>query len=387
MRDRVRLYHDNFSDVHFGTQDPKEYFEIELVPILEGLHKRENIGIITFAGEIWEKRMPSDDPSFIYSLKFIDEIRSIVRNKSGVLAMCKGTLSHEANQYEAIKELMSDIFVFDKIGYLDYDGFIFRFIPDLSYNSYNEFKDLAFTRQADITVMHGLIEGALPMINAAQHVRKKEVIIKKRDLKEYTNLYTVAGHIHERLRLDQDIWYTSALSASSYKDANKTEFGYDSIRIFEDDEYEVFFNKNKNTRVYKKENVTQLFKNATFESVRSQLILKKKSLLPREYVRLDIHDSSLTIDELAVLRSIKAQFGNVFDFNVIVDDIEVDDKTANTIRDDAAKILNPNIPVEEKILEDIHDNPNIRFDLKRRLTNEKIEYYITHSIEDIVGGI
>lgn len=378
----MKFRHVNFSDIHFGACDPKLFYENELVPLLEAIADIENLGIVTSAGELYDKRVHYDDPVVTYSHKFINDLRDICYRKSAALALCAGTRSHEGNQYDLLKSY-EDIYIYDDVGILKVDGVSFRFIPDLAYDNYTIFKDRTFTSKVDITVMHGLIEGAIPVADIlSTHTRKKDITVRVKDLQEYTRLYTVAGHVHKRMNIASNIWYTGATRASSYKDANIKRFGIDNIEVYDDD-YRLNFIHNKYSPIYRTENMTHLFTETTMEKVKGNLLLHKRSLNENDHVRIDIEEKYLTANDLAIFRSVKSLFSDTFDFNLLVD-TEGKESIISKIEEESAMVLDSSITVEEKAHIDIQDNRDVKYDIKTRMTLDRINDLINLDIEELM---
>ena len=371
----------NFSDVHFGAGDPERYYNEEIVPLLEQAYNLPKIDLISSCGELFDKRVYVDDPTYIFINRFKDDLKDLGKLHNCPVIFIEGTDSHERGQYAIFKDDPELIIVSDSIQYFTVDNYVIRCIPDLTWDSYEEFSKAAFSRYADITLMHGLIEGAIPLLDDKAHNSKRSVVVKLKDLEKNTKLFTVAGHIHERMFLSDSVWYTGATSASSFKDANNNLFGIDYI-IVKGENFTPNFIKNKNTRVFKTVNINKIVEGKSLESIKAQLTLMKRAMKANEVIRLDINDTDrLSMDDRINIRTIKTLFADTFTFHIIVSmDGILSDETVDELSKASEEVLSSEYTLAEKIEMDVRDNNEIDFSIRKKLNLNRIEVILSIDI-------
>lgn len=375
----------SFADVHFGANgiDPEDYFYNEFIPILERCYELTNVGLIVSCGEIFDKKLGYGDRAALFAHKAINALEELANHHKAGLIFCVGTPGHEGEQYNI--HIDNGLNVCPVITYLKVGELIIRVIPDLTWNSYEEFRKAAFSRDADITVMHGLIEGAIPILKISEHSRRKEVIVLVSDLEANTRLFTVAGHVHKRLQLGKNTWYTGPLSFFSYKDANEKECGVDVISVKNDRTYTKTFIKNINSRLFSKEDVTDRFVRDTLDSLKAYFMLRKKGLNEKENIRFDVNDMELTVETRANFKIIKNSFSEFFDFNLVVESVDRNNASVALINNEGSYVLDTSIPITDKILYDIESDKSIPYHLKKKFNIDLIERLITSDVDTLLS--
>lgn len=378
----------NISDIHISRKDPYDYYREELSLILEWITKN-SLDILTIAGETFDTIYRMDESQPRVALDFFTQLCKLAEIKMFRIAVVKGTATHEGNQLETLKFLEAEypIKFYTSIAMVNYGGLKIRFVPDIAYDNYDEFLR-EFTRygDSDINIIHGLVEGALPVVKEVSD-RKAEIIIKIKDIVDTTKLFTVMGHVHERKRVHPNIWYTGSFSTSSFKDSGSFEHGFDIIDIdMKTGTYHVSFFKNNNCDRYITYDITEMAFYRSFNEIRAYMLTLKKGKALNDKIRITCDVTNLNSDRLHILHDIKSQFGKEFrmDFNTTY--ISKINTNSNTDIDaEGLYVMNKSIPIEDKIQREVGLSfKDVDKNITSRLHSKRIRELIDNDISNLL---
>jgi hypothetical protein len=377
------LLSDNFTSS--GKITAAEYSDI----VTGAIKDAENeLDILTIAGETFDTIYRLDELQPRIALDFFTNLCELAEMKKFIICVVKGTATHEGNQLETLKFLESKypIVFYTSIAMINYGGVKIRFVPDLAWDSYDEFLK-AFNQfgPADINIIHGLVENAIPVVKEIVN-RKAEIIIKIKDILESTRIFTVMGHVHERKRVHPNIWYTGSFSTSSFKDSGSFDHGFDVIEIIpESGMYNVTFIKNTMCDRYITHDISELIRTRSMSEMRAFMLSLKKGKALNDKIRITCDTSDLDSDRFTILYEMKTQFGKEFRIDInttysskaMVDDTNVDAE--------GLYVMNKNIPLEEKIQREVSLSfKTLDRKIVNRLDKERIRSILNDDISEIL---
>lgn len=370
------IHHINFSDIHAvpGNTTPYKFYNDELSEALDYLLESD-LDLITIAGDLFDTIYKADSLEVNITMKFIHQLINIAAGKDAKVRFIKGTESHDYDQLKLFENYVDDrrydvkIFNEPHIEFIENLDLKIKYIPEVIVPDYNKFANEFLSQQSDVTIFHGLIKDVTPIMEKGN----KTVIIHPDDLRDYTNLYTVCGHIHERTLIKNDLWYTGSFSTKSYTDADE-EKGFDHITI-EDNlkDYAVNFVENKNCHKYKIIDATEDFNRLTQDALKAKFYELSRNTKTKEKIRIDVDISKLNETKLRNLEFIQVKFRNTFDFKGYNKDLDSNEEEIQDKVETAQHILDKNIPITDKVIKELKDNKK-KFNLESKdIDREKIK--------------
>lgn len=347
--------HMSISDLHISTtKQPYDYMPelLNIIDYIDDLYiKGDYINLLSINGDLFERVYSANDPCIAMASSFIDALNKRAVSYNFKIIIIRGTLSHDNTQIELFKPIFSDYFVYvDTPTVIEYLGLRIRAIPEYYATEYSELSDMIFKDTVcDITILHGLIENCAPFVKFSHNDTsdiKVSQVIPLDDLLTYNRYYTVAGHIHNRIIIDDRIWYTGSYSSSSFSDANVKK-GFDIIVIDTDkDEYTVNFIENTKAKSYRIIDGTEPC---------CRVIHKAKAFFnamridkaDNDIVRIDINCNNFTEEQMNNVNAIMSQFNKYFKFKIIRDIKQ--SASASNIIEEAEFVLSPEVTLVEKL--------------------------------------
>jgi len=333
--------------------EPTDYIA-ELMLIIDYIDKlKDNIDVLTFAGDIFDRVYPANHKVIQIAVDFMTTIAERARLYDFKVFLLKGTLSHDNTQLDIFASLESPYFhIVREVEFIDVEGVLFRFIPEYYSNTYEELYEEALTTKADVTVYHGSIESAMPYAKALKaDTHKMAQVIKDRDIIETTGGYTVCGHIHNRVSIADNIWYTGSFSSHSFSDAGVKKGFDDIIYDIETNTFQVNFIENKLCRKYTILDGTDICKSSVkkMKAFFNDLKLDKKA---KDIIRIDVDTNSYNDEEYKNLSFIMSSYKGIFQFKI---ERQVKTQEVKSIEEDAEYVLSPTIPLTHKIQKTIEE--------------------------------
>ena len=206
---KIRAY----ADLHlfFDNNDMERYINNELHDLIHNIMDNK-VDMIVFCGDLAHTTYQSSDKRFINILNFVKNVINVATKTKTQVRIIQGTTSHDGRIVEILNLMFSDSPVLKCITSVTYehiDGLILRYLPESYFASYTEFKSYAFSKPADITFFHGMVEGTMPMIQQKDSVTNlpKSVVISQSDLIQNTTHFSAGGHIHKHINFNNKIFY------------------------------------------------------------------------------------------------------------------------------------------------------------------------------------
>lgn len=219
---KIRVY----SDLHLyiSTEDIDRYDVNELLDIKNLLYTNP-VDMLVFAGDLTHKVYSTDDRRFVNAMRFIAGIRDACKATNTIFRIIKGTATHEGKVIEVLQKLYENdpvLKCFTEVNYETYGDFIFRYLPEPYFDNYSNFYQYAFQQPADVTFFHGTINGVIPYLKKTDNPTNlpKSVIIETNDLINNTSLFSVGGHIHKFINIQDRIFYTNSLTTHNFSDVD-----------------------------------------------------------------------------------------------------------------------------------------------------------------------
>ena len=185
----------------------------------------DKIDMLVLNGDTLDAVFTKSDIRLVNAIKVINYIIEKCIKNNTIFCMLKGTNTHDGKIVSIIKEIYKNeelVNCFEDITYKTINGIVFRFVPELYYATYEEFKRDVFYMMADITFFHGTVEGVIPQIKRHKDMTSlpNSVLIRKEDLMSKTRLFSAGSHIHEKIIIDNKIFYINSYSSISFSDLN-----------------------------------------------------------------------------------------------------------------------------------------------------------------------
>lgn len=356
----------NVSDLHIcSNKNAMDYYEeiSQICKYIDNMYmKNEKLDILVFNGDFFEEFYYANSPEMMMASLFITDLYRRAYTYGFNIFFLKGTYSHGDSQLSLFRPIFGDrVFFIEDVTFVEYGEYVIRFIPEYYSDNYEELRAKAFDKMADITFLHGTIEGCgifAKSIGASQ-VKNAQVILVS-DLKSTTELFTVAGHIHNRKEVVQDIWYTGSFTSSSFSDAN-TKKGFDDITV-ENGSYKVKHVVNKQARRYHIYDASEAIKQ-TLPKARVYFNEMKMAITDLDVVRIDVNCNGYTEDNMNNLNILRSQFKDTFQFKINRDVAQV--VATKNILEDAERVLSPTISIVDKIAWSINEEYKKDMDISR----------------------
>lgn len=342
----------NISDLHISPyKNPYDYYnELSfIIDYIDDIYLKNNkLDMLVFNGDFFDEFYSASSAEINVASTFITNIYKRAHNYGFNIFFLKGTYSHGDSQLSIYKPIFDERVRFvENVSYFEVCGAIVRFIPEYYSATYEELEEKAFKDMADITFMHGTIEGCgiFAKQSGASQVKNAQVI-KIADLRNSTRIFTVAGHIHNRNQIAEDIWYTGSYTSSSFSDAG-TKKGFDDITVDLDlGTYEVKHVINRSARNFKIYDATEVIK---FPLQKARVFFNELKMDRNELdiIRIDVNCNGYNDDNLNNLNIIRSQFKDVFQFKINRDIVQM--VASKDILADAEKVLSPTVSIVDKI--------------------------------------
>ena len=302
---RIRVYAD--LHLYISNDDIDRYDTTELLD-LKNLLYTDPVDMLIFAGDLTHKVYSTDDRRFVNTMRFISSVRDACLATNTKFRILKGTTTHEGKVIEVLDKLYDNdpvLKCFTKVGYENINGLIFRYLPEPYFDNYTNFYQYAFSQPADITIFHGTINGVIPYLKKTDNPTNlpKSVIIESNDLINNTRLFSVGGHIHRHINIDNKIFYVNSLTTHNFSDIDNIK-GFMEFIVQDNKSWEYKYIENHKAPAYHRiiiENVHTKRK----EDLRSLIgnnMLRMKSIDRIEFVLTGLR----SIEGLSNLEFIKA---------------------------------------------------------------------------------
>lgn len=302
---RIRVYAD--LHLYISNDDIDRYDTTELLD-LKNLLYTDPVDMLVFAGDLTHKVYSTDDRRFVNTMRFISSVRDACLATNTKFRIIKGTTTHEGKVIDVLDKLYDNdpvLKCFTKVGYENINGLVFRYLPEPYFDNYTNFYQYAFSQPADITIFHGTINGVIPYLKKTDNPTNlpKSVIIESNDLINNTRLFSVGGHIHRHINIDNKIFYVNSLTTHNFSDIDNIK-GFMEFVVQDNKSWEYKYIENHKAPAYHRiiiENVHTKRK----EDLRSLIgnnMLRMKSIDRIEFVLTGLR----SIEGLSNLEFIKA---------------------------------------------------------------------------------
>ena len=248
---RIRVYAD--LHLYISNDDIDRYDTTELLD-LKNLLYTDPVDMLIFAGDLTHKVYSTDDRRFVNTMRFLSSVRDACLATNTKFRIIQGTTTHEGKVIDVLDKLYDNdpvLKCFTKVGYENINGLVFRYLPEPYFDNYTNFFQYAFSQPADITVFHGTINGVIPYLKKTDNPTNlpKSVIIESNDLINNTNLFSVGGHIHRHINIDNKIFYVNSLTTHNFSDIDNIK-GFMEFIIRDNKSWEYKYIENHKAPAY-----------------------------------------------------------------------------------------------------------------------------------------
>lgn len=352
---KIRAYAD--LHLYYNKDDMDRYNNEELLEL-----KKELINnppdLLVFAGDLCHTTYKSDDIRFINIIKFITDIVNICRNKNILFRIIQGTSSHDGKIIDILQKIFKNephVRCYKEIEYETINNLTIRFLPEPYFDTYQSFRDYAFSEFADITFFHGSIDGVLPMLTQKDNVTNlpKSVVIKQKDLLENTRYFSAGGHIHKHFDIQGKIFYINSLTTHNFSDINNIK-GYMEFDV-EDGHYDYKYIKNETAPRffdYKIEDI-HLKHKEDIKAIIGNMLLNTNT---KDHLRFTITGDMVpeAINNVSYIRTIMKKY----DIKIITKYNE-EEKEEENKSEEIDFFSDSSVPIEEKIRKIAVDDYNL----------------------------
>lgn len=263
----------------------------------------------------------SSDIRLINAVKVVSYIIEKCIQTDTVFCMLKGTESHDGGIVSLMQESYKNyknIKFYSNISYEIIDGIVFRFIPELYYGNYEDFKRDVFSRMADVTFFHGSVDGVIPYIKEEDNITNLplSVLIKEEDLIKSTRLFSAGSHIHKRINIKDKIFYVNSYNTNTFADVddNKGFMDFYIDQTLNTFVYEYRINPNARKFVkYKFNNLEEY----TIDDIKNRIsfIISERE---NKVIKLEIktNDSNDSLYKISLIRQLVEKYGIKVDTDI-----------------------------------------------------------------------
>ena len=302
---RIRVYAD--LHLYISNDDIDRYDTTELLD-LKNLLYTDPVDMLIFAGDLTHKVYSTDDRRFVNTMRFISSVRDACLATNTKFRIIKGTTTHEGKVIDVLDKLYDNdpvLKCFTKVGYENINGLVFRYLPEPYFDNYTNFYQYAFSQPADITIFHGTINGVIPYLKKTDNPTNlpKSVIIESNDLINNTRLFSVGGHIHRHINIDNKIFYVNSLTTHNFSDIDNIK-GFMEFIVQDNKSWEYKYIENHKAPAYHRITIENVHTKRK-EDLRSLIgnnMLRMKSIDRIEFVLTGLR----SIEGLSNLEFIKA---------------------------------------------------------------------------------
>ena len=362
---KIRTY----ADLHlfYDNNDMERYIATELNDLVHNILDNK-VDMIVFCGDLAHTTYQSSDKRFINILNFVKLVINVATKTNTQVRIIQGTSSHDGKIVDILNLMFSDSKILKcitKVTYETINDLVIRYLPESYFASYTEFKNYAFSKYADITFFHGMVEGTMPMIQQKDSVTNlpKSVVISQTDLINNTKYFSAGGHIHKHINFNNKIFYINSLTTHNFSDLNDIK-GYMEFNI-KDGVYTFEYIENKKAPKYIEIPIKSLHKlnREEIKSIIGNIMITYKST---DYIRFLI-TGDRDVNAMVNIAFIKTITKN---YNIkIKDKLDEIENTAE-LSEDSDFFSDQSITIAEKINKIMEDKYNIHLPI------EDIEKYI-----------
>ena len=203
----------HISDIHFGVISAAEQYKIleeQFIYKIVNIH----FDILSIDGDLLDHKFQANSDVIMYTIKFIDRLVEICRQKGATLVLLHGTAYHDASQlklfYKYLEDSTVDVRIIEQTKFEYIKGKRILCIPE-EYNKgeiyYRNFLD--YSGLYDSVFMHGTIKGAIHGADYEDLNSKREPVFSIDSFKNCLGPI-IAGHVHTPGCFSSHIYYNGS---------------------------------------------------------------------------------------------------------------------------------------------------------------------------------
>lgn len=211
------------ADMHFGALNPATQYSIlkeQFVDVIRDLP----LDLVAIPGDLFDHKAMANSDLVMYTLLFVEYLVSeVIRPKGITLIVVSGTAGHDAKQlkllYKYLQDPTVDVRIVESIGFEFVKGHKILCIPELASIDEAVYEKYLFrSGYYNQVIMHGTIEGAVPM-NEVGNCRLFHI-------EDFVNCTgpIISGHVHEPGCFNGYFYYTGSPYSWSFADHDNKGF-------------------------------------------------------------------------------------------------------------------------------------------------------------------
>lgn len=246
----------HIADIHFGAVSAdKLYFELK-EKYIEVIKKKEFLDCIFIAGDLFHRRIDVNSPHFKSFVLFLNDLFDVAKEKKAKVRIIKGTDSHDYNQLDYIRPMVSkynvDCRLITTVEKEDlFEDVKVLYIPEECITNAKEYYQPYFEDTYDVIVAHGLITETC----FSAKTQESEITMSKAPILDSKVLMSICkgpilmGHIHSAMVIKDKIYYSGSFTRWKHGEENPKGFNH-VVYNPETGEYLVQFIENDYAKKY-----------------------------------------------------------------------------------------------------------------------------------------
>lgn len=185
--------------------------------------ERERPEAFVIAGDTVDSHnLKSGSEEITELISFMKSLIRICKENKTKLFILRGTKGHDGeimkNIYLSFKDSENGFIYIDETCIITERDIKIMFLPELYLSEYKDFIQLMNdvtqykTNLPEIIIFHGMIDFAIPQLKQvdSNYNLSRSIVINSKDMREYTKLCAVGGHVHAPIQ-DKNIYYTDSM--------------------------------------------------------------------------------------------------------------------------------------------------------------------------------
>lgn len=241
-------------DIHFGMKESERLYK-ELQQVIDYLVENKDIQIVHINGDYFDKKLSLTDPAAFYAVTFFSQLVKICIDQNIKLRVINGTASHELNQLQMFEHYLDvdglDMKIIYSVMEENLLGLNVLYIPEEYPENMKEYYAPYMAEGKTYHMIHGhgtwdFTAKTKELIEQSERTDTRTAPVFMTDdwLPHIPNGFVIFGHIHNRQKRKNKIFYSGSFSRWNFVDPSDKGFAVYEIDP-EKGTYDVQFIDNK----------------------------------------------------------------------------------------------------------------------------------------------